>query len=239
MKGLALFVAAFLVAVACVPSRAGAQTLQVSPIMVEFLPGQRATTLAVTNKGATKTALQLRPFAWSQSLEKDVLQPTADLAASPPIAEIGPGETQTFRLVLRTEPKAQEASYRLLLDQLPEAESAGTVRVALRISVPVFAKPGTRADRKLVWEVVISPAGARLVASNQGSEHVRVVDPVLTQSGARRFMLSGSRNPYLLPGMTRSWSIASGSGLQPGSSLHLTAMSNEGTIDAVVPVSRP
>ena len=220
-------------------SIAGAQSLQVSPISVDFAPGQRATTLSVTNTGAVRTALQLRPFAWGQPLGEDLLQPTADIAASPPIAEIEPGETQTFRLVLRTAPKTHEASYRLLLDQLPAAASPGTVRVALRISVPVFAKTNSRSDRKLSWQVVLAQGSASLVAENDGGEHVRILNPILTEAGGRRLELKGPPNPYILPGMKRRWSIVAGNGLQSGSTVHLTAMSNEGTVDAMVPVSRP
>lgn len=242
MKTRARLLAALLVVSAFLAGTSGpadAQSLQVSPISVDFAPGQRATTLSVTNKGDTRTALQVRPFAWGQPLGEDVLLPTADLAASPPMAEIEPGETQTFRLVLRTAPQSQEASYRLLLDQLPAAASPGTVRVALRISVPVFAKSNARADRKLSWKVVVAQGSASLVAENNGGEHVRVINPILTEAGGRRLELKGPPNPYILPGMRRSWGIVAGNGLQTGSTVHLTAMSNEGTVDALVPVSRP
>ena len=224
---------------AWLPGPARAQGLQISPIMVEFLPGQMTTTLLVNNKSPLAASLQLRPFQWTQVGGVDTLTPTAELAVSPPITGIGGGEAQTFRIVLRHEATTREASYRLLLDQLPPPGSAGTVRVVLRLSIPVFADPDRRLERSLTWRIVLDQHGASLVAVNGGGGHVRILNPVLTLAGGGRAVVTTGQGPYILPDSTRSWPIRATSPLRSGSTLHLVATSDGGPIDAMVQVSGP
>ena len=124
---------------------ARAQSLRVMPVNIQMLPGQRATTLTVINEGSTATAIQVRAYAWSQADGTDQRTDTDELLASPPIATIAPGETQVVRLVLRRTPKGREATYRILLDQIPAAAAPGMVQVVMRMSIPVFVEPATRA----------------------------------------------------------------------------------------------
>ena len=159
---------------------AHAQGFQVSPIQVQFAPGQLGTTLAVTNNTNEASVIQARPFQWSQSGDTDILKETTDLAVSPPITKIDAGQTQTFRIVLRHAPTGAESSFRLLLDQLPPPATPGTVKVALRFSIPVFSRPGTRIATDIAWRVVVDQAGAVLVATNRGGEHLHILNTTLT-----------------------------------------------------------
>lgn len=216
-----------------------AQGLQISPILVQFMPGQMTTTILVTDKGADAASLQLRPFKWDQIDGKDRLAPTGDLSVSPPITAIAAGAAQTFRLVLRRPAASTEASYRLLLDQLPSATAPGTIRVVLRLSIPVFAEPERRLERSLSWRVVVDAGGGTLIGMNRGGGHVRILNPVLTQGRGVRLPMQTGESPYILPGSERSWRITSGSLPPAGSTLHLAAMSDGGPIDAAVQVSGP
>ena len=52
---------------------AGAQALSVLPVNIFLQPGQKATTLTVTNQGTGSTAIQIRAYVWSQKAGEDEL----------------------------------------------------------------------------------------------------------------------------------------------------------------------
>ena len=227
---------AALALLAILPATALAQAplLQVSPVRIELMPAQATATLTVTNLGSAATTVQLRPFLWRQSAGRDELDDTDDLAVSPPITEIGSGEAQIFRLVLRRPPAGAEASYRLLLDQLPAAAQSGSIRIALRVSVPVFAPAALEARPHVAWQWRYDGNAAILVGANQGSSHVRILDPRLGGPGMPAAALQQQNGPYILPGATQSWRLADASRLRPGMELHLTAKADAGPMVATV-----
>ncbi len=215
------------------------QPLQIMPIRLELKPGQLAATVFVTNKGTEQQTVQLRPFRWDQASGADTLSPTQALAVSPPITAIEAGATQVFRVVLRQPPTSFESSYRLLFDQLPPAAPPGAVRMALRISVPVFAEPKVRPERDIAWSVVLDRDGAQLTGTNRGTGHVHILDPELTSGGGPAFSVPSAGTAYLLPGAARRWRIDGGARLRAGSTVHLTAKWDQGPLDAAVHVSGP
>ncbi len=237
--GLALWILPLVLALLGMPGAAHAQGLQVTPILVQLQPGQMTSTLMVTNKSDAPASLQIRPYQWDQTDTNDTLKPTAELAVSPPITEVPPGQTQIFRLVLRRGATTKEASYRLLLDQLPPPGAPGTVRVILRFSIPVFATAAARADTDLAWRIVMNGGNASLIGTNKGNTHARILNPVLTAPGGGTLTLVQGQSPYILPGSERSWHIQTAAALHPGSTAHLVASSDGGPVDAMVRVSMP
>jgi len=120
---------------------AGAQALSVLPVNVFLSPGQKATSLTLTNQGTTETAIQLRAYAWNQKDNDDPLTASDAIVVSPPLVRIAPGTQQVVRLILRETPQGREATYRLLLDQIPPPAEPGVVHMVLRLSIPIFAQP--------------------------------------------------------------------------------------------------
>jgi fimbrial chaperone protein len=209
-----------------------AQSLEVAPVNVELPAGAMVTTLRVTNRGTEATTIQVRAFAWDQKDGIDHLRATDDLMVSPPIVEVAPGADQVIRLMLHQPAEATEQSFRILVDQIPRPGAAGTVQLALRLSIPVFAKPATRVEPTLDWHV--DSAGHALVATNRGTAHARIQSPALSAPNARMLEVATNVNPYVLPGATRRWRIT---GLvTPGTTLHLTATGDAGRIDRTVSV---
>jgi fimbrial chaperone protein len=223
----------------CVDARAQAQALQISPISVALQPGQMTTTLSVENTGADSAALQIRPFRWSQTNQQDLLTDTDDLLVSPPITTIGGGQTQIFRVVLRRPAGRTEASYRLLLDQLPPPSMPGVIRIALRLSIPVFAEPEAAAGSDVVWRVIEESGSAVLVGFNRGGKHLHIVDASLSAADGRRFKLQALQLPYVLPGAEHRWRVENATGLRPGSTVSLAATSDAGPVHASLQVSEP
>jgi fimbrial chaperone protein len=223
-----------------VPTLATAQGLTVLPVNIEMPSGQLSTTMTIINNGATETSVQIRALAWTQSDGAEELTPSDEVMASPPIATIAPGETQVVRLVLSKAPTGKEATYRLLLDQIPPAAAPGTVRLALRLSIPIFAQPETRALPHVVYHIESGGGATTLVAVNDGGRHDTVRDVKLVSTGGA-ITTAAEGSPYVLSGSTRRWAVTT-SGRAPavGDTLRLTALTDTGSLDqAVAVIAKP
>lgn len=221
---------------------ATAQALSVLPVNIVLPPGQRATTLTVTNQGNRETAIQVRAYGWNQPDGEDVLTNSDAVVVSPPLATIAPGATQVVRLILRLPPLSgdREATYRILVDQIPPPAEPGIVHIVLRLSIPIFALPTTRAASIMRYHVEVEAGQIYLVGINDGLRHEAVRDIVLSTSDGRKLKTGPSASPYILSGATRRWSITAESPLPlPGETLRLTAHSDGGAIEEQVSVAPP
>ncbi len=216
-------------------SAAGAQALGVLPVNVFFSPGQKATSLTVTNKGASETAIQIRAYAWNQKGDDDQLTKTDMVLLSPPLARIAPGASQVIRVILRQQPLSREDTYRILIDQIPPPAEPGVVHMVLRLSIPIFAVPATRAFPDVQFHLERDAGQIYLVAINPGNLHEVVRDIVLTTSDGHKLKPDSSPLPYILSGATRRWHmVAQDSVPLQSETLQLTAHLDAGPIDEQV-----
>jgi fimbrial chaperone protein len=111
------------------------------------------------------------------------------------MGSIAPGATQVVRIMVRAAPQGQEASYRILLDQIPPAAAPGNVHIALRLSIPVFAEPATHAAPHLQWTLRAEGREAVLVAVNDGSRHETVRDIALGTGDGRALTVEANLSP--------------------------------------------
>ena len=217
-------------------SPAWASGLQVSPILVEFGPAQQAQALRLTNTGSEPLRAQVRVQQWSQDDRQDQLTPARGLVASPSILEVAPGEQQLVRLVrLQPVPTAQEQAFRVLVDELPDEDSAQArpgLQFLLRYSIPVFVLPVDLPDRQppgpetaAVTDLAaiharLDPDDAgntRLVVANEGRQRIRISQLyIVGTDGARRPVNQGLLG-YVLSGRTMAWPLPHS--LQPGETL--------------------
>lgn len=232
MRALAL---AAIVLLCLCGSQSKAQMLEIAPVSVMFMPEQRTASLTVTNRGTATTIVQIRPFVWRETEGVAELTETTALAASPPFAEIPPGQAQAIRLLLRASAGATEATYRLLIDQLPPPNTAG-IRVALRLSLPVFAQPGNQAAATLDWRVVQGRSGGELTVHNRGNRHATISGARLIASNGVTIPVRTSTHPYVLSGSTARWAI-DGARLPNGGSVRLTITSDTGVQEATASVA--
>jgi fimbrial chaperone protein len=217
---------------------ATAQALSVLPVNIFLQPGQKATTLTVTNQGTSSTAIQIRGYAWSQKTGEDELTATDDLVVSPPIATIPAGATQVIRLILRQSPTGQESTYRILVDQIPPPAEPGVVHIVLRLSIPVFAQPEIRVAPHVLFHMERKDGKLFLVGVNDGNSHDVIRDIVLTASDGKKLLEEKSNLPYILAGTTRHWTFAldASQPLPSGDTFQLTAHSIGGAIAQQVSV---
>jgi fimbrial chaperone protein len=216
---------------------ARAQAFSVLPVNVFMGPGQRAATLSVTNQDKTQTAIQIRAFSWSQKDGADQLTPSDQVVVSPPIATIAPGATQVVRLILRKVPEGQEATYRILVDQIPPPAEPGVVHVVLRLSIPIFAQPTTAAAAHVQFHVERDAGQLFLVGSNNGLRHEAFRNIALRTSDGRELKEESGASPYILAGATRRWRmVGEVSTTLADQQLRLTAQGDTGAIEHPVPV---
>ena len=232
MRALALAAIVFI----CLCGRPSyAQMLEVAPVSVVFMPDQRTASLTITNRGSAATVIQVRSFLWRETEGVADLTDTTALAASPPFAEIGPGQAQSIRLLLRTPAGSTETTYRLLVDQLPPPNTTG-IRVALRLSLPVFAQPGNQAAAALDWRVVQGRAGAELYVHNRGNRHATVSSARMVAPNGAGIPVRTSTHPYVLPGATVHWPIDSAR-FPNGGSVRLSITSDMGAQEATASIA--
>jgi len=211
------------------------QALSVLPVNVLLSPGQKATSLTVTNNGESETAIQIRAYSWSQPDGNDQLTASDEVVASPPLATMAPGASQVVRLILRQSPEGREATYRILLDQIPPPAQPGVVNIVLRMSIPIFAQPAIRSFADLQFHLERKDGQIYLVGFNAGNLHETIRDIVLTASDGRKLKPESNTSPYILAGVTRRWHIAAQDSLPLSSeTLQLTAHANSGAIEEQV-----
>ena len=212
-----------------------AQSLSVQPVNIFLLPGQKATTLTVSNQGSSVTSIQIRGYSWSQKDGDDQLTTSDDVVVSPPIASIDPGAKQVVRLILRRSPQGREGTYRILVDQIPPPAEPGIVHVVLRLSIPIFAEPTIRALPHVQFHLERDGNELLRVGINDGLRHEVIRDVVLSTSDGRKLKEESGTSPYILAGATRRWPIAAqGSQPLPSETLRLTAHGDTGAIEQQV-----
>lgn len=194
---------------------AHAGALQVSPVGLSLPADRPAQGLTLSNTGTTVVHAQVRVFAWHQAGGADQLEPAQDVVISPPMLEIPAGGSQLIR-VIRTgpAPQAAEASYRVLVDELPvpatdPAAAAPGLRFVLRYSIPVFAQPvGDSVAHPVLHAAVRRVADAQVCEiSNSGTGHAQVADLALIDRAGQRHAVAPGLAGYVLPGQTRSWAL--------------------------------
>lgn len=239
MKGLRRFRLAALAALALLSmtTAANAASLQVSPILLEFPPQQPSQVLWLSNSGTTPLRAQVRVQQWTQTDNADALAPSRDLAASPPMIEIAPGQKQMVRIVLLQPTAApQERTYRLLVDELPgndaQNQSSG-LQFLLRYSVPVFVGTPANAAPQLSarWE-----AGTLSIA-NSGQRRARLSQLVWVNADGSRVPLNSGLFGYVLAGQSMHWELPRPPGARPGGTL--TAKFDNDSEERPVPLLSP
>lgn len=216
---------AFVVMIATVGDRAIAASLNISPVVLDVAAPQQATTLNLRNTGVKPIIGQVRVFAWRQEDGVDVLDPTDAVTASPPLVEVRPGLDYTIRIV-RNEatPVAAEETYRLVIDEVPDAAARerGQVVVALRYSVPVFFGAPEAQSARVSWAIRQAKGKALLVAHNDGERRMQVIDLAIGGKPIARGLAG-----YVLGHSDRYWALP---GNKAPANRSITAHTNKGPI---------
>jgi fimbrial chaperone protein len=145
MQAAGLFVALGLVLFIVQPALAS--SVGVSPVHIYFSRSSSSALLTVSNEGKESVSFSLSAYAWSQSASGEIkLAPTSDIIFFPAFLALAPGESRNVRLGTELQPTDVEQTYRILVNELPPAQTGHAnpgmeVRVLSQISVPIFLEP--------------------------------------------------------------------------------------------------
>lgn len=197
-------------------ARADASALVLWPIDPKIEAGQSATMLWVENRGAEPVSLQIRSLGWSQANGEDVHQKQHDVVASPPIAKVAPGQRQLVRIIRRLPTGASgqaQASYRLLIDELPPpidddnpTAARAHLAVQMRYSIPLFVHAGTAPKPRLSGRVVVDHGKRFIEVRNQGAGFARLIN-LRVRQGARDVVINAGLVGYVLAGAAMRWPL--------------------------------
>lgn len=232
LRGLAFFSAALLGS-----TLAHASSFSVNPVRVTLSAKQPVAAITVRNADHEPTVVQLEATAWTQVEGKDVQVPSTDLLATPPIFTLPPGGSQIVRVGLRgARNVSSEVTYRLSLREVPSSQPSITgLKVALRISMPIFVLPATPVAPDIQWRATREEDGkVRVTATNTGNAHVQLGKLDLLADGN----VVGTRSiaEYVLPGNARYWTIETQGPLATGAPMRISATSDAGPLQADVPL---
>lgn len=202
-------------AIACAGTAAVAAPVVIWPVDPIIPADSQASALWIENKGDAPITMQVRALGWQQAGGADDYPRQSDVAISPPMAVVQPGQRQLVRIIRRTRAAAPESSYRLLIDELPppgeDGERGGTsaqVAIQMRYSIPLFAysTPRENAVPQLSSRVELADGRRYLVVSNSGNGHARLVN-LRARAGTGQIPLIAGLVGYVLPGASMRWPL--------------------------------
>lgn len=205
-----LFVATLLL---FLPSMLNAASIRLSPVNVEILSDQSASSISLYNQSNESADLQIRIFEWTQNAGQDQLIPTDDIAISPPFLKLKPNDSYNLRVVrIKPEPISGEKTYRIILDELPKPidsrKASQGVNVLLRSSLPVFVV-NKDAITQLNWKIDAKQNDTSLNISNIGNRHALLNDLILVDNTENKTypIKVNTVNGYILSGKSKNYTI--------------------------------
>jgi fimbrial chaperone protein len=241
-QGRRLSPIALVVAILGVVSPAFCGTFTVSPVRISLSQSRPNSILQVTNRNDEPVTLQAHIVVWTSDGVKDIYQDSDEVMLNPPIANVGPKQTQFIRLGLRwPNETAQERSYRLILEEVPQAPKADFqgIRTLLRVVIPIFVAPRVTTNPKLSWDAVrTSNDRVRLIVKNLGTAHVQIKSLELASAEEPKSAIRDSQPVYLLPNQQREW-IVNDDAIRLARRIAIVAATDAGAFHETVDVNRP
>lgn len=191
-----------------------AASIRLSPVSVEILSDQAASSISLYNQSNESSDLQVRVFEWRQNAGQDQLIPTDEIAVSPPFLKLQPNDSYNLRVVrINPVPVSGEQTYRIIIDELPKPidnrKVDQGVNVLLRSSLPLFVV-NKDAMTKLTWSIQQEQNNSSLIINNIGNRHallsnLTIVDTTENKSYAIKV---NTVNGYILAGKARNFNIS-------------------------------
>ncbi|MFV5345182.1 fimbria/pilus periplasmic chaperone [Acinetobacter oleivorans] len=197
------------------PSMLNAASIRLSPVSVEILSDQSASSISLYNQSNESSDLQVRVFEWRQNAGQDQLIPTDEIAVSPPFLKLQPNDSYNLRVVrINPVPVSGEQTYRIIIDELPKPidnrKVDQGVNVLLRSSLPLFVV-NKDAITKLTWSIQQEQNNSSLIINNVGNRHALLSNLTLVDTTANKSyaIKVNTVNGYILAGKARNFNISS------------------------------
>ena len=196
------------------PSMLNAASIRLSPVSVEILNDQSASSISLYNQSNESTDLQVRVFEWRQNAGQDQLIPTDEIAVSPPFLKLQPNDSYNLRVVrINPAPVSGEQTYRIIIDELQKPidnrKADQGINVLLRSSLPLFIV-NKDAITKLTWSIQQEQNTSSLMISNVGNRHALLNNLMLVDVTANKSyaIKVNTVNGYILAGKARNFNIS-------------------------------
>lgn len=210
-RRIAALAAALAAAALLVPAGSRGQNLEVSPVLVDLSAASPSAIVTVRNAGKGPMRYQVSGLRWSEDRDgRPTLTPAQDLSIFPPLFQLAPGASRKVRVGATVPPEALERSWRLMVEELPDAVASEghQVRIRTRFAIPVFLAPPAPEVR---CDVALRVEGGRLklVIANRGTTRAK---PLTTR--VELFAAEGGKLRdldvapwYVLAGGERAWDV--------------------------------
>lgn len=197
------------------PSIAYAGSFSINPVRIHLSESATSSVLQIANTGNADVTVQLQAMKWSQADGEDELKVTRDLIATPQIFNLKAGASQIIRIGLAKKPDLTiEAAYRLLFEEIPPPPEPGFqgLKLALRLSLPVFVKPNHRIEPdfhiRLSRPSHTASDTVNLELDNAGSTHIQLLNLTVHPEDKRDELLGSlDKRLYLLARQKKQLSI--------------------------------
>jgi len=221
-------------------SAANAAQLRVEPVLLEMNAPAAAGTLKLRNEEDVEVSVQTRVYRWSQSAGQESLDPTADVVASPPIVKLAPHTDYVVRVVRTSkQPVRGEESYRVLVDQLPDArrQAQNSVAIVVRQSIPIFFRAAQVSKANVSWSLSYEHDNIVITASNAGAERLRIAALRLRDASGAVVGFGDGLVGYVLGQTSMKFTVKRPpAGFGARGPVLITAASNNGPVKAEVPL---
>lgn len=216
-----------------------AGSFSINPVRIQLSPSATSEVLHVTNSGKTDVTVQLHPMQWTQQEGEDQLKATRDLIVTPQIFNLKAGSSQIIRIGLtKKNDSASEVSYRLIIEEIPSSPEPGFqgLRLALRISLPVFVKPTGQVDQSLEARVVprSTPTSEQITLElvNTGRVHVQLHNlKIHTADTQEELLATLEKNIYLLAGQKKRITLKAKNAILSSDVLLIRAETSNGKLE--------
>ena len=193
-----------------------ASSVGVSPVHIYFSRSSKSALLTLSNEGKESVSYSLSAYAWSQGDSGEIkLIPTSDIIFFPASLALSPGEARIIRLGTELQATNVEQSYRILVNELPPAQTGRAnpgmeVRVLSQISIPLFLepdKPNVQAD---LTGMSLHKSKITFRLNNTGSVHVLPIVAItaLDGSGAVVYKVGPQQVWYALAAGSRAVTVS-------------------------------
>jgi fimbrial chaperone protein len=194
-------------------SGASAATFTVNPTQI-FLSGKTTTALlTLRNDSDESLRFQLTAFAWQQTPSGEMtLTATQDVVFFPALLTLAPKEERRIRVGTTVAAAAQERTYRIFVEELPQADGpkANAVRVLTKMGIPIFIRPAKEVATADLRDLVLRAGALHFSLDNRGSVHFVPQRVVVRAAGAsgERLAEQELKAWYILAGGRREFDVA-------------------------------
>ncbi|MFO7982446.1 MAG: fimbria/pilus periplasmic chaperone [Desulfuromonadales bacterium] len=150
---------------------------RVVPIRIDLGKNQRSDVVRLINEGSEKVSLQIQATEWMQDENgEDLYVPSKDLIFFPKILTVEPKEERVLRAGIRSPAVQREKTYRLFIEEIPEASRADATQVSIniRFGLPVFVEPLQKQAQAEISSLELKAGKIAAEISNTGNVHFRI-----------------------------------------------------------------